>query len=423
MNRRSDKATFRAHGRIPEFGDQVTQVKVGGPGWLTPHGPVGPHPISGSAADLLDIAAVVYRVERQLPKRGPSNPNLKYELTVPLREPDVWEGRPKALLQELLGFLGNAAWEVSFTSRRGGSLELSETKPSERPVTRVALLSGGLDSACGAGCGLISPLDTQLCSFYTRQKTLQRQIAADLGFSSPTQWQQKGIAGRGRSFYYRSFLFLSLATVTAQTWRARELVQFENGILASAIPPVPSIAMTKHAHPKFHRLFAELLESVLGGPWRIANPFWQMTEREAVEALERKLGAERAARTIGVTQSCWHLSAPHVFGVRELGSATKRVNEQCGVCVPCIIRRTAVPNERFAFDLRHNNVRNHPKLGAHFLEYLEFLSAVRDAATTADLRISLPAEALDLIDDGWSDLTLLDHLLRRFATEFFETFF
>jgi hypothetical protein len=214
MNRRSNRATCRAHGRIPEFGDQVTHVKMGGPGWLTPHGPIGPHPISVSAADLLDIAAVVYRIERQLPKRGPTNPNLKYKLTVPLREPAVWDGRPKALLRELLGFLGNAVWEVSFTDRRGGSLGLSKIRPSEQPVTRVALLSGGLDSACGAGSGLVSPLDTQLCSFYTRQKLLQRQIAADLGFLSPTQWQQKGRAGRGRSFYYRSLLFLSLGVFT-----------------------------------------------------------------------------------------------------------------------------------------------------------------------------------------------------------------
>jgi 7-cyano-7-deazaguanine synthase in queuosine biosynthesis len=423
MRRGPNQAICKAHGRVPGFGDQLTAVELGGPDWLGTDGPIGPHPISVRAADLLDVAAVVYRIERQLPRRSPSNPNVKYELTMPLRDPLVWKGRSKELLQELLGFLGNAAWEVSFVPRARRTAGFPQVRVSERLVTRVALLSGGLDSACGAGSGLVTPDDTQLCSFYTRQKILQQHIAADLSFLPPTQWQQQGAAGPGRSFYYRSFLFLALGAATAQTWGAHEVVQFENGILASAIPPVPSLGMTRHAHPKLHRLFGKLLESVLGGRWHIANPLWQMTKREAVQALERKMGVQRAAQIASATQSCWNLSAPHVFGVRELGPDIKHANEQCGVCVPCIVRRTALPRERFAFDLRRNAVRNHPKLGAHFLEYLELVSAVRDAVTTADLRTILPAEALELIDDGWIDLSAIERLFRQFAKEFFETFF
>jgi hypothetical protein len=68
-------------------------------------------------------------------------------------------------------------------------------------------------------------------------------------------------------------------------------------------------------------------------------------------------------------------------------------------------------------------VRNDPKLGAHFLEYVEFLSAIRATKTTADLRTVLPAEALDLIDNGWIGLEPLERLFRKFADEFFDTFF
>lgn len=67
-------------------------------------------------------------------------------------------------------------------------------------------------------------------------------------------------------------------------------------------------------------------------------------------------------------------------------------------------------------------MRNHPKLGAHFLEYVELLSAVRDARTTVEFRIGLPAEALDLIDEGWIELNSLERLFRQFAKEFFATF-
>jgi 7-cyano-7-deazaguanine synthase in queuosine biosynthesis len=422
MKRGSNQATCKAHGRISDFGDQLTRVNLGGPGRLATDGPIGPQRISDTAADLLDVAAVVYRIERQLPRRGPSNPNVRYELTIPLRDPIIWQGRSTDLLQEILGFLGSTVWEVNVVNRSQRTNESSKATPSEQIIGRVALLSGGLDSACGAGAGMVSPRDTQLCSFYTRQKSRQREIAADAGFSSPTQWRQNGTAGPGRSFYYRSFLFLSLGAATAETWNAREVVQFENGILASAVPPVPSLAMTRHAHPKVHQLFVKLLESLFDGKWRITNPLWQMTKREAVQALERTIGKKRAAKITAATQSCWNLSSPQVFGVRTLGKHTKHANEQCGVCVPCIVRRTALPHERFAFDLRQNTVRNHPKLGAHFLEYFELLSSIRAAATTSHLRTILPAEALELIDDGWIELSSLERLFRRFATEFFDTF-
>jgi 7-cyano-7-deazaguanine synthase in queuosine biosynthesis len=422
MKRGPNKATCKAHGRVAAFGDQWTEVELGGPGWLRTDGPIGPRPISIPAADLLDVATVVYRVERQLQRRSPSNPNVKYDLTIPLRDPQLWRDRPKRLLEELLGFLGNTAWELNVVNRPRQATGLSKIKPSDQPVQRVALLSGGLDSACGAGAGLVSERDTQLCSFYSRQKTVQADIAAKLGFPSPTQWHQQGTAGPGRSFYYRSFLFLALAAATAETWGAHEVVQFENGILASAIPPVASLAMTRHAHPRLHQLFMKLLDCVLTGRWRVVNPLWQMTKREAVHALEREIGIKRAAQITSATQSCWNLSAPHVFGVRTLGADTKHANEQCGVCIPCIIRRTALPREHFAFDLRRNGVCNHPKLGAHFLEYVELLTAVRAAGTTAEFRTVLPAEALDLIDEGWIELNSLERLFRQFAKEFFATF-
>src|SRR4051794_15427534 len=107
MKRGSNQAICNAYGRVATFGKQLTHVKLGGSGWLATDGPFGPRPISVAAADLLDIAAVVYRVERQLPRRAPSNPNVNYELTVPLRDPLAWKGRPTELLQELLSFLGN----------------------------------------------------------------------------------------------------------------------------------------------------------------------------------------------------------------------------------------------------------------------------------------------------------------------------
>jgi 7-cyano-7-deazaguanine synthase in queuosine biosynthesis len=337
-------------------------------------------------------------------------------------DPEMWKGKPLEALEELLGFLGMAEWRMQSVRRPGRARQYFKSEPVKRSVSRIALLSGGLDSTSGIGAGLVPASNTQLCSFYTRQESLQAEIAAALGFPVPTQWRMQGASGRGRSFFYRSFLFLALAAATAETFGAREIFQFENGILASSIPPVPSLAMTKHAHPRLHRLLEQLLQSVTGKEWRIVNPLWQMTKRQAVAVMRRKLGPNESGHLESVTRSCWNLSAPHVFGVRTFNRQTKHANEQCGVCVPCIIRRTALPREHFAFDLNQPPIRNHAKLGAHFLEYTEFVLGIRAARTQAELRHFLPAEALDLIDDGWTDLKSLEALLRRFADEFVETF-
>jgi 7-cyano-7-deazaguanine synthase in queuosine biosynthesis len=422
MNKTSNQAVCHGYGRIAKFGEQVTRINLGGEGWLTTKGPLGPRPTPDALADLLDTALVVFRAERQLPKRGPTNPNIRYELTVPSRNPSAWEGRPTEVLQELLRFLGNAEWQIIFVQRGGSKDKDRGTVHAGNEVARVALLSGGLDSACGTGC-LIPKRGTLLCSLYTRQKEVQRTIAASFGYPAPTQWHLQGAPGRGRSFFYRSFLFLSMAAVTAETWGSHEIVQCENGILASAIPPVSSLSMTRHAHPKLHALFVKLLESLIGGKWHVSNPLWRLTKREAVIALQEKMGPKDAAAITDLTTSCWHLSAPHVFGVKRFDGAKKHVNQQCGVCIPCIVRRTAIPTERFAFDLRSNAVRNHPKLGAHFLEYLELLSAIRSAKTPADFRRVLPAEGLELMDDGWADLKSLERLFRGFTADFFDTFF
>ena len=423
MTRKRNEALCIAHGRLPKFGEQRKTIQVGGPGWLATNGPLGPVPVSAPAVDLLDIATTVFSLERELPPRAASNPNLRYVLTVPVREPDLWKGKPGQLLQELLGFLGNNQWEVTFVQGAKAKAKYAPPTDEARSIRQVALLSGGLDSSAGLGSGFLLANETQLCSYYTRQKELQGKIAAELGFSVPTQWRHQGTAGRGRSFYYRSFLFLTLAAVTAYTWKACQIVQFENGILASAIPPVPSVAMTRHAHPRLHKLFTELLKSILPAEWSVSNPLWTYTKRQAVESLTREAGAKKAAAITPMTQSCWNLAAPHAFGIKKLGTYAKKVNRQCGVCIPCIIRRTALPKEQFSFDLRSDIVRNEAKLGAFFLEYVELLSAVRTSKNTAEFRRALPSEALDLIDDGWASLSSLEELWRRFTKEFYATFF
>jgi hypothetical protein len=118
MKRKINEALCVAHGRVARFGVQETIVETGGEGWLSTTGPLGPNPMVNTTFDLLDIATTVFAIERQLPPRGNSNPNTHYSLTMPVREPDLWNGKPRELLQEILGFLGNTEWDIRFVQGR-----------------------------------------------------------------------------------------------------------------------------------------------------------------------------------------------------------------------------------------------------------------------------------------------------------------
>lgn len=155
-----------------------------------------------------------------------------------------------------------------FKTQRGG---LSKKIPEHHPIDgdkidQVVLFSGGMDSTCGLASICEDAPQTRLVSFYTQQKALQRKIASDIKFNAPIQWRMnwKGKPGRGRSFHYRSFLFLCLVAAVAESWGIKSISQFENGILALAIPPSPSWAITKHAHPLLHVKVSRLFSALFG---------------------------------------------------------------------------------------------------------------------------------------------------------------
>ena len=54
-------------------------------------------------------------------------------------------------------------------------------------MDQIVLFSGGLDSTCGALTLREHAGRTQLVSFYTKELTLQRELAEELGFGRPTQ--------------------------------------------------------------------------------------------------------------------------------------------------------------------------------------------------------------------------------------------
>ncbi|SFT82650.1 7-cyano-7-deazaguanine synthase (queuosine biosynthesis) [Paraburkholderia aspalathi] len=307
---------------------------------------VGADGIPPCGRDVLEIARVVWEVERYIPKRISSQRVRRVDVSMPLRVPEAWSEEAKRALTGMLRLLGNAEWRFSFSKRRrtnGLDALATVVKANASGIANVvALFSGGLDSTCGLGWLRENDTDAVLASFYGA-KAKQEFLAQEFGFDRHVQLGCKWGGGRrriGGQFQYRSFLFLALGAVVANSFRARTLLQFENGPLALATPPSATYRMTRHAHPLLHRLAERMFGCLFGAGFEIRNPFLDATKREAADRLGRVHGPSQLKAILSKTETCWSLASRQV-----LGSVSKRPGTPCGVCIPCIVRRTALKRD------------------------------------------------------------------------------
>jgi 7-cyano-7-deazaguanine synthase in queuosine biosynthesis len=372
------------------------------------------------ARDLVRVGLAVRAIERALPGGTGGNRPVEFEVALHLEEPDSWTSRAVNALQELLAFQGDAAWTWRMLKRASPNAGIrDESAPESRTVDRVALFSGGLDSASGIASALVNAPATQLVSHYSRQKSLQLAIAGTLGYGAPTQIRTEGLQGRGRAFLYRSFYFLCLAAAVASTYRARRVIQYENGILATAIPPAPAYFMTRHAHPVVHRAAEQVFQSVLGGRWTIENPFLKFTKRECYDAMVAKIGVTKAAEIANLTETCWYQNSNQYLGGRK-----KQNGVACGVCIPCIVRRTATQVQAGQYDLRKRSVRADEVLSREFEAYQLFVRRALDPQKRARLLLEMPGyvRGLARTDPPTVSREELTDLVLRFSREFSNVF-
>lgn len=394
------------------------------PVWAV-QGSLGPRELTPRGRDLVDISGAIYRIESQIRKRA-TDPAILWEVSIPVRDPDFWTSVGGPLLASALGFMNRARWVLSFVERPD-AIDFARPQPDKRLVEQVTLFSGGMDSLSGAGSDTGTRDATQLVSFYHSQASLQSALAAELGYQAPTQWRLTGRRGREGMNLIRSLMFICLGAAVAETYGARRILQYENGVLGIAVPQSGNFIPTRHAHPETHRRVAKLLDSVFDGPFTIHNPFLALTKREVGETLVNALGAAKAEPMFQRTETCWFLFQPKVGGL------TKENGQPCGVCTPCIVRRTARPAEAaagawpdwagYAFDLADPQYADHPVVGISFRGYLELIDIALNSANDTALIDDLAPEARALIDEiHGPDEALVAGVLRRFAKEFCDTF-
>lgn len=302
-------------------------------------------------ADLLELAAYVYAADQAVTRGGPARIDYgatwrrRFRFEVPVRRPDVW-GRPEVLdrLARTLGFLTGDEFEFGFVPHPDpppiDAYVFGSGEPSD--FEEVVLFSGGIDSLGGAvqevlgghrRVALVSHRPENRA--YARQQALVAEIRRRAAGRCPPPLHVPVEVNLGdglvRDYHQRSrsFLFASIAAVTARLFGLHRIRFYENGVTSLNLPTSDQLVGTQASrttHPRVLLGLEYLFGLLFGGPFGVENPFQWRTKAQVL----RGLVAAGHADLVRLTCSCAHVrnrprEAPH-----------------CGCCSQCLDRRVSV---------------------------------------------------------------------------------
>lgn len=297
--------------------------------------------IPAPAEDLARIATSVYAIDCASPR--PTTFSRSLSVSLQLREPASWDGTERLdQLEELLSYLTGDTWDLYVAPDavvpRDPAVEL-ETADA------VVLLSGGLDSFCGAvlelgGCEaserlFLSHSDSNpvAASQLRTLPWLRSNLAPDLRQLTTRLWT----TGRRPepSTRTRSFLFVGLAVAVAAGIGAGRVIVPENGFTSLNPPLNPNrggALTTRSTHPwTFWRL-----RQILGDlriPVALENPYEWLTKGELVRLTRTGRGGTALEEGMAATFSCAKLGGNY-YGTSP--------HMNCGLCVACLVRRASI---------------------------------------------------------------------------------
>lgn len=284
-----------------------------------------PKPPSEEAWDFLSIALAVFAADRFVLRSNAEDGWTRViSLDVAVSNPAPWQPQlPR--LAAALRFLTGDIWQIRL--RSGGSLPpVFNPKMSERDA--ICLFSGGLDSLLGA----IKLLNDGKLPFLVSQGS-PKEISPQKYLSQALRLESHRFDGRVTEMWRppyeastrgRSIIFFAYGVLAASSRSLNELYIPENGLIAIN-PPFTARRLgslsTRTTHPHFLGELEAILKAV-GLDIRLTNPFEGMTKGEMLAASGRSDIETLAA----ASYSC---------------GKGKRINKQCGRCVPCLIRRAS----------------------------------------------------------------------------------
>ncbi|WP_244096634.1 Qat anti-phage system QueC-like protein QatC [Shewanella sp. ANA-3] len=298
--------------------------------------------ISSQTMDFLTIALAVTAADTFVRRSDAEDGWTRiFKMQLPLYEPARWLPLKKEL-ERALHFLSGDMWDFEFQSGGYPPPDPYHKRDrfklvSLRGIDSVCLFSGGLDSAIGVIDLLKEGRSPLLVSHaYKGDKTHQDQIASALNGqysrfevnADPHLYTgETDITMRTRSLNFLAFAAVGASAVkTVSQQNEIDLFVPENGFISLNAPLTPrriGTLSTRTTHPHFIESIQRIFEAA-EIPCRIVNRYQFKTKGQMVTECQNKL---LLAKIVDNTVSCSHW---------------KRWNQQCGVCVPCIIRRAAL---------------------------------------------------------------------------------
>lgn len=300
--------------------------------------------------DVAVLAVLVHAADTRLQRETASEDSWTREirLVVPVSDPGRWTpAAPR--LQRMLDFLSGDRWQIGFRARPTDFARVApgRVRGAPPPFDVVSLFSGGADSLVGAIDLLEQGSEPLFVSHAGDGATSAAQDRCFDGLEAAypgrafarlrvwTVLKEGLVAGVGSesTMRGRSFLFIALGVLAASGLSAPFTVAVpENGFIALNVPLDPlrvGSLSTKTTHPFYLGCWNDLLAD-LGFNGQVANPYAERTKGEMITGCRNPT----LARTL-LPQS---LSCASPSKARWLGRAT----EQCGHCLPCLIRRAAL---------------------------------------------------------------------------------
>jgi|HubBroStandDraft_4_1064222.scaffolds.fasta_scaffold08687_3 hypothetical protein len=315
----------------PTSSGSTTTVVADTGAWLGSLGVMPP-----PAIDLVRIAAGAYMADRRSP-RG-SSFTRTIDLHVQLVESEPFRDAIDEIA-DLLFWLTGDAWSLALSDDGLAAPDPSDNAPAR--VGTVALLSGGLDSFCGA---VLAGADDRLFLGHWDSPTVkgaQNRVKAwlDTALEGGVEYQQLRIVQSEQkcesSSRSRALLFMALTAAIAEA-RGAALGEIPENGYTSLNPPLGpergGALSTRSTHPLTVARFNRLLRR-LGLRVRLSDPYVAMTKGQLVK-LVSDLAVPNFGTGIAETLSCGKLDGGRYRGGNP--------NHHCGLCFPCIVRRGAI---------------------------------------------------------------------------------
>ena len=301
--------------------------------------------------DVLSLATLVYLADTRVSRIEDSQDSWTREfmLYIPVMNTSIWINA-KESIQKMLNFLTGDRWIIQFVQRDNKIEDIIQDRivsEEQQIFDVVSLFSGGMDSLIStinflqegkkpllishAGEGLTKNVQQNIIeslnSAYEKTKPVQLNLWMVFKKNFIPQSESENTT---RS---RSFLFIGLGIFAISGMKEiRKLEVPENGLIALNVP-LDNLRVGSHStrttHPYYLGLWNTILQTI-NLNITVENKYWNKTKGEMADECKNK---ELLKELMPISMSC---SSPGK--VRW----TKKPQQHCGYCVPCIIRRAAM---------------------------------------------------------------------------------